>query len=215
MSIGSEPRSFRARTLRSASTLLMLFVAAWPTYGQPGGGDPTPPVTQPEASQYVIGPGDTLQVFVWRNPDLSQTVPVRPDGRISTPLVQNMVAVGKTPAQLARDMEQVLAQYLRSPQVNIIVTQPMAALSQVKVIGQVVHPMAIPYHAGMTVLDVVLQAGGLTLYAAGNRAKLVRTQHGTPEQLPVRLENLMQKGDLSQNLPVQPGDVLVVPQSRL
>jgi len=215
MSMGSAPRSFQANGLRFACILLMLYVAVWPVHGQSANTDRAPSAAQADTNQYVIGPGDTLQVFVWRNPDLSQTVPVRPDGRISTPLVQNMVAVGKTPAQLARDMEQVLAQYLRSPQVNIIVTQPVAALSQVKVIGQVVHPMAIPYHAGMTVLDVVLQAGGLTLYAAGNRAKLVRTEHGTAEQLPVRLENLMQKGDMSQNLPVQPGDVLVVPQSRL
>lgn len=175
---------------------------------------PMAPPPQGETSQYIIGPGDTLQVFVWRNPDLSETVPVRPDGRISTPLVQNMLAVGKTPAQLAHDMEQMLGQYIRSPQVNIIVTQPVGEFSQVKVIGQVAHPEAMPYHEGMTVLDLVLRAGGLTLYAAGNRAKLVRTSQGKTEQLPVRLKSLMEKGDLSQNLPVKPGDVLVVPESR-
>ena len=169
---------------------------------------------QTESSQYIIGPGDTVQVFVWRNPELSVTVPVRPDGRISTPLVQSMEAVGKTPAQLAHDMEQMLGQYIRAPQVNIIVTAPVGEFSQVKVIGQVMHPDAVPYHEGMTVLDVVLQAGGLTQYAAGNRAKLVRTTSGKSQQLPVRLNNLMQKGDLSQNLPVRPGDVLVVPESR-
>src|SRR5690242_21812268 len=125
-----------------------------------------------------------------------------------------MVAVGKTPAQLTHDMEQVLGEYIRSPQVNIIVTAPVGQFSQVKVIGQVMHPDAVPYHEGMTVLDVVLHAGGLTQYAAGNRAKLVRTTSGKSEQLPVRLNNLMQKGDLSQNLPVKPGDVLVVPESR-
>ena len=167
---------------------------------------------QTEASQYIIGPGDTVQVFVWRNPDLTQTVPVRPDGRISTPLVQNMVAVGKTPAQLAHDMEQALSQYVRSPQVNIIVTSPIGEFSQVKVIGQVMHPEAVSYHEGMTVLDLVLRAGGLTPYAAGNRARLVRTSEG--KNLPVHLKNLMEKGDLSQNLPVKPGDVLVVPESR-
>jgi polysaccharide biosynthesis/export protein len=169
---------------------------------------------QTEASQYVIGPGDTVQVFVWRNPDLTQTVPVRPDGRISTPLVQNMVAVGKTPAQLAHDMEEALSQYVRSPQVNIIVTSPIGQFSQVKVIGQVMHPEAISYHEGMTVLDVVLHAGGLTAYAAGNRAKLLRNSDGKNQQLPVHLKSLMEKGDLSQNLPVKPGDVLVVPESR-
>lgn len=169
---------------------------------------------QTEASQYVIGPGDTIQVFVWRNQDLSQTVPVRPDGRISTPLVQNMVAVGKTPAQLAHDMEQALSQYIRSPQVNIIVTQAVGEFSQVKVIGQVVHPEAMSYHEGLTVLDLVLHAGGLTAYAAGNRARLVRTSEGKNQQFPVHLKSLMEKGDLSQNLPVKPGDVLVVPESR-
>src|SRR5579862_3141615 len=163
---------------------------------------------QTESSQYVIGPGDTVQVFVWRNPDLTQTVPVRPDGRISTPLVQNMVAVGKTPAQLAHDMEEALSQYVRSPQVNIIVTSPIGEFSQV------MHPEAISYHEGMTVLDLVLHAGGLTPYAAGNRARLVRTGEGKNQQLPVHLKSLMEKGDLSQNLPVKPGDVLVVPESR-
>lgn len=175
---------------------------------------PAPLPPQGESSQYIIGPGDTLQVFVWRNPDLSETVPVRPDGMISTPLVQNMLAVGKTPAQLAHDMEQQLGAYIRSPQVNIIVTQPVGEYSQVKVIGQVAHPEAVPYHEGMTVLDVVLHAGGLTQYAAGNRAKLVRTIQGKSQQLPIRLANLMEKGDLSQNLPVKPGDVLVIPESR-
>jgi polysaccharide biosynthesis/export protein len=181
---------------------------------RPGAANPAVLPPQDQSSQYVIGTGDTLQVFVWRNPDLTQTVPVRPDGRISTPLVQNMVAIGKTPAQLAHDMEQALSQYIRSPQVNIIVTAPIGQFSQVKIIGQVVHPEAIPYHEGMKVLDVVLQAGGLTTFAAGNRAKLVRTTQGKTEQLPVRLKNLMEKGDLSQNLAVQPGDVLVVPESR-
>ena len=168
---------------------------------------------QDETSQYIIGPGDVLEVFVWRNPDLSQTVPVRPDGRISTPLVENMVAVGKTPSQLARDMEKVLSEYVRSPKVNIIVTQPLGELTQVKVVGQVLHPEAIPYHAGMKVLDVILDVGGLTPYAAGNRARIVRTVDGRSEEIHVKLERLMQKGDMSQNFALMPGDVLVVPQS--
>src|SRR5579862_2178508 len=127
---------------------LMGFTAGNPLQAQSAPTAPRQPVaavpsalpSQTEASQYVIGPGDTVQVFVWRNPDLTQTVPVRPDGRISTPLVQNMVAVGKTPAQLAHDMEEALSQYVRSPQVNIIVTSPIGEFSQVKVIGQVMHP---------------------------------------------------------------------------
>jgi polysaccharide export outer membrane protein len=168
---------------------------------------------QDSSSNYIIGPGDTLQVFVWRNPDLSQTVPVRPDGKISTPLVQNMVAVGKTPAQLAKDMERVLSEYLRSPTVNIIVTQPLGELSEVKVVGQVTHPEPVAYHEGMTVMDVVLAVGGLTPYAAGNRAKIVRTENGKTESIRVKLDRLMDKGDMTQNLPMKPGDVLVVPES--
>ena len=128
--------------------------------------------------QYVIGPGDTVQVFVWRNPELSVTVPVRPDGKISTPLVEDLVAVGKTSSQLAREIEKALAEYIRSPQVNIIVTNPVSTYSQVKVIGEVVTPQSVPYREGLTVLDVVLAVGGLTEFAAGNRAKIVRHRTG-------------------------------------
>jgi polysaccharide biosynthesis/export protein len=163
---------------------------------------------------YIIGPGDVLQVFVWQNPGLSVTVPVRPDGRISTPLDEDMVAVGKTPSQLARDIEMKLSEYVRSPHVNVIVTQPASLFSQVKVIGQVKTPEAIAYHDGMTVLDAVLAVGGLTEYAAGNRARIVRMVDGTEKDIPVHLGALVNSGDMSQNLPLKPGDVLVVPESR-
>lgn len=165
------------------------------------------------STEYVIGPGDTLQVFVWRNPELSTTVPVRPDGKISTPLVENIVAVGKTPPQLAREMEQVLSEYVRSPKVNIIVTTAQSAFSQVRVVGQVVKPQALPYRQGMTVLDAVLAVGGLTQFASGNRAKIVRIENGKQTELRVRLADLVNKGSVQQNLPLKPGDVLVVPQS--
>jgi len=151
---------------------------------------------------YLIGPGDALQIFVWRNPDLTVTVPVRPDGKISTPLVEDMVAVGKTPSQLARDIEKALAVYVKSPEVNVIVTLPASAFSQVRIIGQVVHPQAIPYRSGMTVLDAVLAVGGLSQFAAGNRAHLVRNVNGKSEEFKVKLGAL------------QPGDVLVVPETR-
>jgi polysaccharide export outer membrane protein len=163
---------------------------------------------------YIIGPGDVLQVFVWRNPDLSVTVPVRPDGKISTPLDEDMPAVGKTPSQLAHDIEMKLSEYVRSPHVNVIVTKPASVFSQVKVIGQVTHPEAIAYRKGMTVLDAVLEVGGLTEYAAGNRAHIVRTVNGSEQDIPVRLGALVNNGDMSQNVPLQPGDVLVVPESR-
>ncbi len=166
-------------------------------------------------ANYLIGPGDTLQIFVWRNPELTSTVPVRPDGKISTPLVEDMVAVGKMPSQLARDIEKVLSEFIRSPQVNVIVSVPVSAFSQVKVIGQVTTPQSIAYREGMRVLDVVLATGGLAPFAAGNRAKIVRTVDGKETTLRVKLANLINKGDMSQNLELRPGDVLVVPESRL
>lgn len=165
-------------------------------------------------ADYIIGPGDALQVFVWRNAELTITVPVRPDGKISTPLVGDMVAVGKTPSMLARDIESVLAEYIRSPEVNIIVTQPNSVFSQVKVIGEVAQQQSMGYREGLTVLHVVLQAGGLTQFAAGNRAHILRTENGQQRKIPVRLKDLLNKGDLEYDLPMLPGDVLVVPQSR-
>lgn len=171
------------------------------------------PATPAVPDDYVIGPGDTVQVFVWRNPELTVTVPVRPDGKITTPLVQDMVAVGKTPSILARDIEQVLGEYVRSPQVNVIVTQPASVFSQVKVIGQVLRPQAIPYRDGLTVLDAVLAVGGLGPFAAGNRAKVVRQEGGKSREIRVKLSSLVNDGDLRQNIPLQPGDVVVVPES--
>jgi polysaccharide export outer membrane protein len=165
-------------------------------------------------AEYIIGPGDTLQVFVWRNPDLTVTVPVRPDGKISTPLVEDMPAVGKTPTKLARDIEKVLSEYVRTPEVNIIVTQPANAFNQVKVVGQVQKPAAIAYREGMTVLDALLAVGGLGTFAAGNRSRLVRTVDGKQTEIPLKLDALLNKGDMSQNLMLRPGDVLVVPESR-
>ncbi|HEV7609497.1 MAG TPA: XrtA/PEP-CTERM system exopolysaccharide export protein [Steroidobacteraceae bacterium] len=165
------------------------------------------------SASYIIGPGDTLQVFVWRNPELTSTIPVRPDGKISTPLVEDMVAVGKTPSGLARDIEKVLAEYVRSPQVNIIVTQPVSTFSQVKVIGQVIRPQGLAYREGMKVLDAVLAVGGLAPFAAGNRAKVIRTENGKQREIKVKLDNVVNKGDLATNIALQPGDVLVVPES--
>jgi polysaccharide export outer membrane protein len=185
------------------------FGVAWAAAAQD-----TPAAPATTTSEYIIGPGDTLQVFVWRNEELSTSVPVRPDGKISTPLVEDMIAVGKTPSQLARDIEVVLAEYIRQPQVNIIVTTAVSTFSQVKVIGQVTNPQAMPYREGMTVMDAVLAVGGLGLYAAGNRSKLVRAEGDGQKEIRVRLSDLINKGDLSQNLPLRPGDVIVVPESR-
>jgi polysaccharide export outer membrane protein len=184
-------------------------VAQAPTLPDPA------PVAQTVGPNYIVGPGDSLQIFVWRNPELSTTVPVRPDGKITTPLVQDMVAVGKTPSELAKDIETVLAEYIRSPQVNVIVAIPVSAFSQVKVIGQVSNPQSLPYRDGMRVLDAVLASGGLAEFAAGNRAKIVRKQaDGKTVEMKVRIAVLINKGDMRRNLALQPGDVLVIPESR-
>lgn len=171
------------------------------------------PLQSVVAPAYVIGPGDTLQVFVWRNPELSTTVPVRPDGKISTPLVEDMIAIGKTPSVLAADIERVLGEYVKSPQVSVIVTQAVSVYSQIKVTGQVLHPQALPYREGMTVLDAILAVGGMSQFASGNRAKIVRKENGRQSEIAVKLVNLVNKGDMSQNLVLKPGDVLVVPES--
>lgn len=166
-------------------------------------------------SDYIIGPGDSIQVFVWRNPELSVTVPVRPDGKVSTPLVEDMIAVGKTPSLLARDIEARLGEYIRSPQVNIIVVNPLSSFSKITVMGQVRTPGSLPYRDGMTLLDAVLASGGLAEFAAGNRAKLVRKDAaGKPIEKRVRLDDLVKKGKLKENVDVLPGDVLIVPESR-
>src|SRR5476649_1240832 len=151
----------------------------------------TAPPSHAATANYVIGPGDTLQVFVWRNPDLTVTVPVRPDGKISTPLVEDMTAVGKTPSVLARDIEKALSEYVKSPQVNVIVTIPVSVFSQVKVIGQVLKPQSVPYRDGMTVLDALLAVGGLGQFAAGNRAHIARTVNGKEQDIKVKLDALV------------------------
>jgi polysaccharide export outer membrane protein len=188
--------------------------AAAATAPAPGGATGIAAATAKAASNdYIIGPGDTLEVFVWRNQELSVTVPVRPDGKISTPLVENMVAVGKTAPQLARDLEGVLSEYVRQPKVNIIVTTAASAYSLVKVVGQVTRPQALPYREGMTVLDAVLSVGGLTQFASGNRSRIVRVENGRETIIHVKLADLVNNGDVRQNVPLKPGDVLVVPQS--
>ncbi len=201
-----------------AITLLIISCASSPPPAAP---TPTPAAAAAAAataakapnSDYIIGPGDTLQVFVWRNPELSVTVPVKPDGKISTPLVEDMVAVGKSSPQLARDMEAVLSEYVRSPKVNIIVTTAASAFSLVKVVGQVAHPQALPYREGMTVLDAVLEVGGLGQFASGNRSRIVRMVNGKETVIHVKLADLVNSGDVHENVPLKPGDVLVVPQS--
>jgi polysaccharide export outer membrane protein len=179
--------------------------------------DPVPAAAvspAPLPADYRIGPGDTLKVYVFQNEELSVTVPVRPDGKISTPLVEDMVAVGKTPSQLARDIEKSLSEYVKAPKVNVVVMVAVSVFSQVKVIGQVLHPQALAYRDGMSVLDAVLAVGGLSQFAAGNRAHLVRVENGKEIEIKVKLDSLVNSGDMKQNVPLRPGDVLVVPETR-
>lgn len=174
------------------------------------------PAAKAGPAEYVIGAGDMLSVVVAQNPDLSaESVPVRPDGRISTPLANDVVAVGKTPTDLAREIEVKLRDYVRAPNVTVIVRTAVGELGQVKVIGSgVLAPKAFPYHSGMRVLDLVVAAGGLSQFAAGNRAMVIRTEaDGTTRQIKVRLADLMGHGTIAENILLQPGDILVVPES--
>jgi polysaccharide biosynthesis/export protein len=179
-----------------------------------------PPVVEQGASRppddYIIGSGDQLSIFVYRNPDLSEGgVAVRPDGRISTPLIEDIVAAGKTPTQLAREIEERLTKYIQEPNVTVIVRGFIGPPDrQVRVIGEATDPIAIPYRDHMTLLDVMIATKGLTKYAAGNRAIIVRIDAaGKQQTIKVRLNDLIKEGDISQNIPMDPGDTLIVPQS--
>jgi len=180
------------------------------------GGPTAPPVsaTPPDAANYVIGPGDNLEVSVWRSPELSTKVPVRPDGRISTPLVEDIVAAGRTPAELGRDIETRLKKYVSDPIVTVIVSNFVGPYSQqIRIVGEAVTPKAIPFQARMTALDAMIAVGGLTPYAAGNRAKLVRNVNGHEVTTIIRLTDLLKDGDMSANTDLQPGDIIIIPQS--
>lgn len=167
-----------------------------------------------EEDDYIIGPGDGLEVFVWGHDDLTTSVQVRPDGQISTPLVEDLQAAGKSPTQLARDVETALAEYVRSPTVTVIVQSFVGEYArQVRVVGQAAEPQALPYRDGMTLLDVMIEVGGLSEFASGNRAKIVRRQNGKQIEIKTRINDLLNKGDMSQNVRMLPGDILVIPES--
>ncbi|MEM9704613.1 MAG: XrtA/PEP-CTERM system exopolysaccharide export protein [Pseudomonadota bacterium] len=183
-------------------------------------GLPSAPENAAEAAakgpNYLIGPLDKLEVFVWRAPELSTKVTVRPDGRISTPLVEDMVASGKTPAILASDLEEALREYVKEPEVTVIVSDFSGSFDQqVRVLGEAQKPVALPFQAGMTVLDVMVSVGGLTEFAAGNRAVLIRGAGGERQSYRLKLNDLIRKGDISANVPVLPGDVILIPESAL
>lgn len=168
----------------------------------------------PPTHDYLIGPGDSVNIIVWRNPEVSMSVPVRPDGKITTPLVEDLPASGKTSSQLARDIEKALAKYIQEPIVTVIVTGFVGPYGeQIRVIGQAAKPQALPYRDEMTLMDVLIAVGGITDFAAGNKASIVRKVEGKQQQFSVRLNDLIRDGDMSANVPMRPGDILIIPES--
>jgi polysaccharide biosynthesis/export protein len=172
-----------------------------------------PSQAETQNHRYKIGPLDTLNIQVWRNPELSATITVRPDGRISAPLVEDLVAAGRTPADLSRDIEKTLSKFIRDPVVTILVSGFQGIYSdQIRIVGEASRPQSVPYRQDMTILDVMVQVGGLTDFADGNGAVLVRgSEKG--KQYRIRLKDLLKRGDISANVPVKPGDIVIVPQS--
>jgi len=179
------------------------------------GSVPPPARDMSITTEYTVGPGDQLMIYVRNNPDLSMSVPVRPDGKVSIPLVQDMTAAGKTPGQLAADLERSLSRYIRDPLVTVVVTSFQGVYSdQIRVVGQAAAPQSIPYRDGMTLLDIMIQVGGLTQFAAGNRAKLVRVVDGKKNTYGINIQALL-SGDISQNVSMRPGDIIIIPRSLL
>ncbi len=199
------PRFFQAVFL----SLAALLVGCSSTPSHP----PAPVLAGNADYTYTIGAGDSLNIIVWRNPELSMSVPVRPDGKVAAPLVDELVAQGKTPVQLARDIEKVLSTFVRDPIVTVLVSGFVGPYSeQIRVVGEAARPQFLPYKVKMTVLDVMIAVGGLTDFASGNNATILRTAEGN-KQYSVRLSDLIKRGDVSANVEVRPGDILIIPQS--
>jgi polysaccharide export outer membrane protein len=179
----------------------------------PGAAPPAPAAAATQDYTYVIGAGDSLNIIVWRNPELSLSVPVRPDGKVSAPLVEELVVQGKTSSEVARDIEKKLSTYVRDPVVTVIVTSFVGPFSeQIRVVGEAARPQFLPFRQKMTLLDVMIAVGGLTDFASGNRATILRTSEGN-KQYAVRLNDLIKRGDVSANVEMRPGDILIIPQS--
>ena len=193
---------------------LIAFAAAV-VAGCAGSGPKYPPAPVAAATpdyNYIVGPGDNLNIIVWRNPELSMTVPVRPDGKIATPLVDELVAQGKTSSQIARDVESAIAKFVRDPIVTVVVTSFDGPYSeQIRVVGEAAKPQFLPYKQKMTLLDVMIAVGGLTDFADGNSASILRAAEGD-KQYGVRIKDLIKRGDMSANVEMKPGDILIIPQ---
>lgn len=174
---------------------------------------PAPPLAADAEYNYVLGAGDSVNIVVWRNPELSMSVPIRPDGKITTPLVEDLVAQGKDTSTLARDIEKELAKFIREPVVTVIATSFAGPYSeQIRVVGEASEPRILPYNQKMTLLDVMIAVGGLTEFADGNSATILRTGEGN-KQYSVRIKDLIKRGDVSANVEMRPGDILIIPQS--
>lgn len=193
---------------------VMLAVAAMVGCSGTASYPPAPERTGQYDWNYLVGPGDTVNVFVWRNPEVSGSFPVRPDGKMTMNLVEDLQASGKTPSQLARDIEKSLGKYIQEPIVTVIVGGGIGPFDQqLRVVGEAAKPQALNYREKMSLIDLMIAVGGLTDFAAGNKAYILRTENGKQERLGVRLDDLLKGGDISANVDMRPGDVLVVPES--
>jgi polysaccharide export outer membrane protein len=202
-----RPLSVLRGVLVAAVAALLAACAGGPSF------PPAPASASSADYSYVIGAGDTVNIIVWRNPELSMSVPVRPDGKVSTPLIDEIVAQGRNSVELAREIEKSLAKYVRDPVVTVIVTSFVGPFSeQIRVVGEAARPQFLPYKQRMTLLDVMIAVGGLTDFAAGNDATILRTSDGG-KQYSVRLKDLIRRGDISANVEMRPGDILIIPQS--
>jgi polysaccharide export outer membrane protein len=194
----------RAHILLIAAMLSLTGCASYP---------PAPKQVSSTDYTYNIGPGDSVNIVVWRNPELSMEVPVRPDGKIAAPLIEDLPAIGKTPTSLARDIEAALGKFIRDPVVTVIVTSFVGPYSeQIRVVGEAAKPQVLPYKQKMTLLDVMIAVGGMTDFADGNAASILRASEGN-KQYSIRIKDLIKRGDVSANVEMAPGDVLIIPQS--
>lgn len=204
--------SLRGRFFRIASAFSALVVLSACGIFSPKF-EPAPATAATFDYSYIIGAGDNLNIIVWRNPELSMSVPVRPDGKFSTPLIDELVAQGKNPVEIARDIEKMLGKYVRDPIVTVIVTGFVGPYDQqIRVVGEAARPQFLPYKQKMSLLDVMIAVGGVTDFAAGNDATILRTAESN-RQYSVRLTDLIKRGDISANVEMKPGDILIIPQS--
>ena len=202
------------RALAGIKVMLLVAVSAAVLGGCATSSYPLAPALAASADyRYLIGPGDTVNIVVWRNPELSMTVPVRPDGTIAAPLVEDLPAIGKDSTTLARDIEKALSKVIREPVVTVVVTTFVGPYSeQIRVVGEAAKPQVLSYKQKMTLLDVMIAVGGVTDFADGNNASILRTAEGN-KQYRVRIKDLIKRGDVSANVEMKPGDVLIIPQS--